>query len=72
MTWLISNTVKNGKVLRLQKHFPKKALKNTTPGTSLVVRWLRICLPIEETQVQPLVKVLKSHIMHGNWAHILQ
>ena len=67
----MSNTVKYGKVLSLEKNFPKKALKNTIPGTSLVVRWLGICLPIE-TQVQSLVKALKSHIMQGNWAHILQ
>ena len=25
------------------------------PGTSLVVQWLRICLPKQETRVQPLV-----------------
>ena len=24
--------------------------------TSLVVQWIRICLPVQETQVQPLVR----------------
>ena len=31
-------------------------------GTSLVVQWLRICLPKQGTQVQSLVRELRSHM----------
>ena len=34
-------------------------------GTSLVVQWLRICLAMQKTQVQPLVRELKSHMPWG-------
>ena len=37
-------------------------------GTSLVVQWLRIHLPMQETQVQSLVGELRSHILRGNQA----
>ena len=33
-----------------------------TLGTSLVAQWLRICLPIQETQVWSLVTALRSHM----------
>ena len=31
-------------------------LKNTTQGASLVAQWLRICLPMQGTWVQALVR----------------
>ena len=31
-------------------------LRGTVRGTSLVAQWLRICLPMQGTQVQPLVQ----------------
>ena len=34
--------------------------------TSLVVQWLRICLPMQGTQVQSLIQELKSHMLWGN------
>ena len=34
-------------------------------GTSLVMEWLRICLPMEGTWVQSLVGELRSHIPRG-------
>ena len=32
------------------------------PGTSLVVQWLRICLPMQGTRVRSLVGELRSHM----------
>ena len=35
-------------------------------GTSLVVEWLRICLPVQGMQVRSLVGELRSHTPRGN------
>ena len=35
-------------------------------GTSLVVQWLRICLPMQGTRVRSLVWELRSHMQWGN------
>ena len=35
-------------------------------GTYMVVQWLRICLPIQETWVQPLVRELRSHMIQDD------
>ena len=41
------------------------AIKNNTiGGTSLVVQWLRICLPMQGMWVWPLVGELRSHMPH--------
>ena len=37
-------------------------------GLSLVVQWLRICLPMQGTRVRSLVRELRSH---KSWAHAL-
>ena len=34
-------------------------------GTSLVVQWLRICLPMQGIQVQSVVRELRSHTPWG-------
>ena len=39
----------------------KSSNQKTFTGTSLVVQWLRICLPMQETQVRFLVGELRSH-----------
>ncbi|XP_059752342.1 D-aminoacyl-tRNA deacylase 1 isoform X2 [Balaenoptera ricei] len=36
------------------------------PGTSLVVQWLRIHLPVQGTRVQSLVGELRSHVPRGS------
>ena len=41
-------------------------------GTSLVVQWLRIHLPMQGTWVQSLVKRLRSHMPWGGKARMLQ
>ena len=41
-------------------------------GTSLVVQWLRIHLPMQGTWVQSLVEELRSHMPRGGKAHMLQ
>ena len=33
--------------------------------TSLVVQWLRLCLPLQTVQVQSLVEKLRSHMPHS-------
>ena len=38
-------------------------------GTSPVVQWLRICLPMQGMWVQSLISELRSHIHWGNYAH---
>ena len=35
-------------------------------GTSLVVQWIRVCLAMQETWVQPLVGELRSHMPPSN------
>ena len=40
--------------------------KNAQTGTSLVVQWLSICLPIQGTRVRSLVGVLRCHMLRGN------
>ena len=35
-------------------------------GTSLVIQWLRIRLPMQGMQVQSLVGELRSHMLQGN------
>ena len=37
-------------------------------GTSLVVQWLKICLPMRGMKVQSLVRELRSHMPQGNKA----
>ena len=41
-------------------------------GTSLVVQWLRIWLPVQGTWVQSLVLELRSHMPQGNYACVPQ
>ena len=36
-----------------------------TPGTSLAVQWLRLCLPVQGVWVQSLVGELRSHMPHS-------
>ena len=40
--------------------------KSVITGTSLVVQWLKIRLPMQGTQVQSLVGELRSHMLWGN------
>ena len=41
-------------------------------GAALVVRWLRIHLPMPRTQVPSLVRELRSHLPQGNYASKVQ
>ena len=51
---------------------------NHTNGTSLVAQWIRICLPIQGTQVRALVREdptcrgATNPVCHNYWAHVLQ
>ena len=42
-----------------------KMLKKKLLGTSLVVQWLRLCLPPQGVQVQYLVRELNSYMPHS-------
>ena len=44
---------------------PEKIHKKLGRGTSLVVPWLRLLLPVLRVQVQSLVKLLRSHMPQG-------
>ena len=46
---------------------PEIPIQKGESWTSLVVQWLRIDLPMQETQVQSLVSF---HTPQGNWAHV--
>ena len=48
--------------------FPEKTLL----GTSLMIQWLRICLPMQGTWVWSLVRELRSHMPQGNKACVQQ
>ena len=37
-----------------------------------MVQWLRICLPMQGTRVQSLAGKLRSHVLQGNQACVLQ
>ena len=41
-------------------------------GTSLVVKWLRTCLPMQRMTVQFWIRELRSHMLQGNLAHVSQ
>ena len=41
------------------------AVKKNKVGTSLVVQWSRVCLPMQETQVWSLAGELRSHKPRG-------
>ena len=47
-------------------------LKKTGWGTSLVIQWLRLYLPMQVTQVRSLVGELRSHTLQGNSARAPQ
>ena len=40
----------------------KRAIETLKRGTSLVVQRLRICLAVQRTRVQSLVRKLSSHV----------
>ena len=46
--------------------------QNKSPGTSLVVQWLRICVPMQEMWVQSLAKELRSHMPWSNQGNAQQ
>ena len=62
-----------------KKKRKRKKLKQNKTGTSLVVQWLRIRLPMQGTQFRSLVGELRSHITtgqlsprHNYWARALE
>ena len=59
---LITN--KNLLYKKINKSIKKKEKRKT--GNSLVVQWLRICLPMQGTWFRSLVGELRSHMPCGN------
>ena len=45
---------------------PQYLYLKITPGTSLVVQWLKIGLPMQGTRVLSLVGKLRTHMARGN------
>ena len=43
----------------------KMTIRLAYPETALVIQWLRICLPMQSTRVQSLVRELRSHMLRG-------
>ena len=58
-------TVKYVKLKREKVKSKNNIVKEVTGGTSLVVQWLRIHLPMQGTWVQSLVRDLKSHKLYS-------
>ena len=50
----------------MEKKTKNKQKKNLKIGTSLMVQWLRICLPMQSMQVQSWVRELRSYMPQGN------
>ena len=48
---------------------PKSCPKQCGPGTSLVVQWLRLMLPMQRAQVQSMVRELRSHMPQLKSSH---
>ena len=46
--------------------------KNSKLRISLVVQWLKVCLPVQGTWVWSLIRKLRSHMSQGSWAHAPQ
>ena len=43
----------------------RKAIKKQISRTSLMIQWLRICLPMQGTWVQSLVQEYPMHVPHA-------
>ena len=50
----------------------KHVTKQSHVGTSLVVPWLRICIPMQGTQVQTLIRELRSQCHEATNTRVLQ
>lgn len=53
-------------------HYLENLTISVARGDFLVVHWLRICLPMQSTQVRSLVGELISQMSCGNDTHVLQ
>ena len=61
LSWLFFVVITLLWAVKGQRHFDastgmRKEIRNPHPGTSLVVQWSRICLPMQPTQVWSLVR----------------
>ena len=66
---LVSKSVENSSGARIRQMQSQGSSRNKNKmnlGTSLVVQWLRICLPMQGTQVQSQVGELRSHMPRGS------
>ena len=61
--WRLNNMLLNNQRITMEI---KEETKKYPEGTSLVVQWLRICLPMQGTWVRSLVGELRSHMLRGN------
>ena len=53
---------------KISQSLKSLAFKTSGLGTSLVVQWLRPCLPMQGVRVRPLVRELRSHMPLGQKA----
>ena len=49
----------------IYRQFEAKTEVKNTCGDSLVVQWLRLCLPMQGVQVRTLIRELRSHMPYG-------
>ena len=77
----MTHRVRNSYFYSLNKKKPKTSAQlrpewcskqSRERGTSLVVQWLRICLPMQGMRVRSMVREERSHMIWGNWARAPQ
>ena len=71
-SWLIGKDPAVGKRVRHDLETQKNNDKTPGRGTSLVVQWSRIHLPLQGTQVWSLVRELRFHMPLGNYTWMPQ
>ena len=57
---------RSGPVAPSQRSREFLIVKSARERTSLVVQWLRICLPMPETRARSLARELRAHVLLGN------
>ena len=67
-----SKLINAGREMLVQREILKGMSLKRLPGTSLVVQWLRLCFPMQNSWVQSLVGELRSHVPRDNEARAPQ
>ena len=61
-SWIVPQEVKHRITSNSAPRYPPKRIKSKSSGTSLVIQWLRLHLPMQQVWVQSLVGELITHV----------